>query len=212
MIPTHESCVCVMTCPLSAHNHPPPPPSMSAARLLRCAGSPSLRRAALLCGGGAGALGLWSASTRPALCESTKTAPKPAAPSLEKRCLAEAFGTAIIIQGGCGAGEATASRTGQASNILGPATNFPRLRVSRLSIVCALKYAGANYGTFGLAAIWGVSVALAAYSTRAISGAHLNPAVTSACVVNGLFPIEEAPACARQPTCMPPNCLPPPPH
>jgi len=126
-----------------------------------------LSRRALLCGGSTCAAGLTLFSARPSLCDA---APKPAKvepapkeePSLEKKCIAEAFGTAIIVQGGCGA-------------------------------VCALKYAGANYGTFGLAAIWGISVALAAYSTRAVSGAHLNPAVTAALVANDLHPMAEAP-------------------
>ena len=122
------------------------------------------RGAALLCGGSSLSLYAYTTS-RPALCDAIKPPPADApkaAPSLEKRCLAEAIGTAIIVQGGCGC-------------------------------VCALKYAGASYGQFGLAAIWGASVALAAYSTRAVSGAHLNPAVTAALVANELFPQEEAP-------------------
>lgn len=133
-----------------------------AARLLLSLGS---RRAALLCGGGVASCGVIYTSTRPALCapaSAAKAAEPAPAPSLEKRCLAEAIGTGIIVQGGCG-------------------------------VVCALKYAGANPTLFGLATIWGASVALAAYSTRAISGAHLNPAVTCALVANDLFPIEEAP-------------------
>ena len=133
------------------------------------------RRAALLCGGSS--ISLYAATRPPALCDAVKSpaeAPSTATPSLEKRCIAEAIGTAIIVQGGCGA-------------------------------VCALKYGGANYGTFGLAAIWGASVALAAYSTRAISGAHLNPAVTCALVANDLFPMEEAPACARPSRTIPPK-------
>ena len=76
--------------------------------------------------------------------------------------IAEAIGTGIIVQLGCGA-------------------------------VGAMKYAGAPFGTFGLAAVWGTAVALAAYSTRAISGAHLNPAVTAALVAVGAHPAEEAP-------------------
>jgi len=40
-------------------------------------------------------------------------------------------------------------------------------------------------GLFQIAAIWGVSVALAIYATRHISCAHLNPAVSIAMVVTG---------------------------
>ena len=57
--------------------------------------------------------------------------------------------------------------------------------------VCASKFAGASFGQFGLAAAWGMSVALAAYSTRAISGGHLNPAVTLANVVTGQMAADE---------------------
>jgi len=57
--------------------------------------------------------------------------------------------------------------------------------------VAANKYAG-GISAFGVATAWGVSVALAAYATRAVSGAHLNPAVTCASVARGTFPAEEA--------------------
>ena len=40
-------------------------------------------------------------------------------------------------------------------------------------------------GLFQIAAIWGISVALAIYATRHISCAHLNPAVSIAMVVAG---------------------------
>ena len=60
-------------------------------------------------------------------------------------------------------------------------------------VVSASKYAGANFTVFGLAATWGVAVALAVYATRSVSGAHLNPAVTSALVSIDAFPAEEAP-------------------
>ena len=39
-------------------------------------------------------------------------------------------------------------------------------------VVCAAKYAGSGVGTFGLAAVWGVSVMIAVYATAPISGAH----------------------------------------
>jgi len=96
------------------------------------------------------------------LCESAAAPEKTTStPILAQKCLAEAIGTGIIVQGGCGA-------------------------------VCAFKYAGASYGQFGLAAVWGASVALAVYATRSVSGAHLNPAVTAALVANDLMPTEEA--------------------
>ena len=40
-------------------------------------------------------------------------------------------------------------------------------------------------GLFQIAAIWGISVALAIYATRHISCAHLNPAVSIAMVTAG---------------------------
>ncbi len=43
----------------------------------------------------------------------------------------------------------------------------------------------AHSGLFQIAAIWGISVALAIYATRHISCAHLNPAVSIAMVVAG---------------------------
>jgi MIP family channel proteins len=103
----------------------------------------------------------------PALCEASHeqgSTPKAATsqPSLMAKCVAEAVGTGLIIQGGCG-------------------------------VVCAAKYAGSGVGTFGLAAVWGVSVMLAVYATAPISGAHLNPAVTCALVACDKAPAEEAP-------------------
>lgn len=58
--------------------------------------------------------------------------------------------------------------------------------------VCSVKYAASNKTLFGLAACWGASVALAVYITRAVSGAHLNPAVTLALTAIGKAPVEEA--------------------
>ena len=157
----------------------------------RAAGLPtalcSRRGAAALCGGGASALCLYASGNANALCEgmdcreklsknaildfsnkSTAAVAVPSAaeatkgPSMEQRLIAEAVGTGIIVQFGCGA-------------------------------VCALKYANAQFGLFGISCAWGIGVALAVYATRAVSGAHLNPAVTTALVSIDAFPAEEAP-------------------
>lgn len=44
--------------------------------------------------------------------------------------------------------------------------------------VAALKLAGVNFGQWEISIIWGLGVAMAIYLTAAVSGAHLNPAVT----------------------------------
>ncbi|GFN46598.1 glycerol uptake facilitator protein [Candidatus Regiella insecticola] len=44
--------------------------------------------------------------------------------------------------------------------------------------VAALKLTGAGFGQWEISLIWGMGVAMAVYLTAAISGAHLNPAVT----------------------------------
>ena len=59
--------------------------------------------------------------------------------------------------------------------------------------VCTAKYAGGNSTLFGMAATWGIVVAIAVFTTRKISGAHLNPAVTGALVATDGFSLEEAP-------------------
>jgi glycerol uptake facilitator protein len=46
--------------------------------------------------------------------------------------------------------------------------------------VAALKLAGASFGQWEISIIWGLGVSMAVYLTAAISGAHLNPAVTIA--------------------------------
>ena len=83
----------------------------------------------VLCGGIM--YGTWS----PALCTSATTVEQKrqaisALPVPMSKLLAEAVGTALIVQGGCG-------------------------------VVCALKYANSNLGSFGLSAVWGTTVCLA---------------------------------------------------
>jgi len=58
--------------------------------------------------------------------------------------------------------------------------------------VASAVYAGAHTGIWQIAATWGGAVALAAYCTASVSGAHLNPALTMALVVFKGFPIGKA--------------------
>ncbi len=60
------------------------------------------------------------------------------------------------------------------------------------SVVVSVLFS-AHVGLFQVAAIWGVGVALAIYSTRHLSCAHLNPAVTLAMVTSGRMPIKLLP-------------------
>lgn len=53
--------------------------------------------------------------------------------------------------------------------------------------VAALKLAGANFGQWEISLIWGLGVSMAIYMSSAISGAHLNPAVTIALWLFGDF-------------------------
>jgi len=65
--------------------------------------------------------------------------------------------------------------------------------------VCSAKYCNSGLGAGPVALAWGLSVALAVYATRDVSGAHLNPAVTASLAVNKDFPKEEiAPYVAAQ--------------
>ena len=54
--------------------------------------------------------------------------------------------------------------------------------------VCAAVTTGAQVGVFQVAIVWGLGIAIAIYLTGALSGAHLNPAVTLSLAVWSDFP------------------------
>ncbi len=54
--------------------------------------------------------------------------------------------------------------------------------------VCAAVTTGAEVGIFEVAIVWGLGIATAIYLTGALSGAHLNPAVTMSLAVWSGFP------------------------
>lgn len=54
--------------------------------------------------------------------------------------------------------------------------------------VAAAVLTGAQVGIFQVAIVWGIGIATAIYITGALSGAHLNPAVTCALATAGKFP------------------------
>ncbi len=55
-------------------------------------------------------------------------------------------------------------------------------------VVAAAVLTGAQLGLFQVAVVWGLGIATAIYLTSALSGAHLNPAVTCALATGGGFP------------------------
>lgn len=58
--------------------------------------------------------------------------------------------------------------------------------------VCTSVLTGAQSGVFQVAIVWGLGIATAIYLTGALSGAHLNPAVTLAMSAWGDFPKSRA--------------------
>src|SRR5271156_6840778 len=54
--------------------------------------------------------------------------------------------------------------------------------------VCSAVPTGAQVGVFQVAIVWGLGIATAIYLTAALSGAHLNPAVTISLAAWGGFP------------------------
>jgi glycerol uptake facilitator protein len=59
--------------------------------------------------------------------------------------------------------------------------------------VCAAVTTGAQVGVFQVAIVWGLGIATAIYLTGALSGAHLNPAVTLSVAVWNGFPWRRVP-------------------
>ena len=65
--------------------------------------------------------------------------------------------------------------------------------------VCAAVTTGAQVGVFQVAIVWGLGIATAIYMTGALSGAHLNPAVTVSMAVWSDFPKRRVvPYCVAQ--------------
>src|SRR5687767_782551 len=54
--------------------------------------------------------------------------------------------------------------------------------------ICAAVLTGAQTGVFQVSIVWGLGITTAIYLTAALSGAHLNPAVTLSMAVWSNFP------------------------
>lgn len=57
-----------------------------------------------------------------------------------------------------------------------------------IGCLCAMKVSGATLGLWEICIIWGLGISLAVYLTAAVSGAHLNPAITIALWLFACFP------------------------
>ncbi|NOY80820.1 MAG: MIP family channel protein [Kiritimatiellaeota bacterium] len=60
--------------------------------------------------------------------------------------------------------------------------------------VHAAVLTGAQAGLWQVAVVWGVAISLAIYAVGAVSGAHINPAITAAFAVFRGFPLKKVPA------------------
>lgn len=96
-----------------------------------------------------GEYGSLPVSEPPSQTPSTAASVDLARPSLKNALIAELFGTAILVQVGCGG-------------------------------LCVALYLGNMSGMFQIGAVFAMGATMAIYATAAISGGHLNPAVTLA--------------------------------
>ena len=61
-----------------------------------------------------------------------------------------------------------------------------------VGVVNAAVVTGAQTGLWQVAVVWAIGVSLGIYSSAALSGAHINPAMTAVAVVYDRFPIFRA--------------------
>ena len=57
-----------------------------------------------------------------------------------------------------------------------------------MGCVAGLKLAGASFGQWEIAIVWGLAVSMGVYLSAGVSGAHLNPSVTIALALFACFP------------------------
>ena len=62
-----------------------------------------------------------------------------------------------------------------------------------VGVVHVAVLTGAQAGPWQVAAVWGMAIALAVYAASAVSGAHINPAMTIAFLAFRRFPMRKVP-------------------